>query len=142
MSGSERTIVVLLRVMGSFALCAIPAVFLPHRWMDAIHGFLGMGQLPDEPIVSYLARSLSTFYAIYGAILVFASTDLVRYRALIVLLAWLSIILGFVLLGIDMVSGMPLYWTLLEGPFTISVGTAIVWLQRQTRGVLPSGSSG
>lgn len=140
MSRSERMIVVLLRLMGGFALCAIPAVFLSHRWMDAIHGCLGMGQLPDEPIVSYLARSLSTFYAIFGAILVFASTDLVRYRALIVLLAWLSIILGIVLLGIDMVSGMPLYWTVMEGPFTICVGTAIVWLQRKTRSVLPAGS--
>ena len=30
---------------------------VPYSWMDAIHQGLGMGKLPDAPIVGYLVRS-------------------------------------------------------------------------------------
>ena len=133
MKRSEFAIVVILRVLGGFALAAIPAIFFPYSWMNAIHGFLGIGELPDTPIVSYLARSLSIFYAMFGAITIFASLDLRRYRSLVTLIAVISILLGITLFGIDHFSGMPLHWTLLEGPFTIIVGGAILVLQRQTR---------
>ena len=131
MKQAERAIVWLLRVLGGFALAAIPAIFFPYGWMNAIHQLLGLGTLPEAPIVGYLARSLSMFYALWGAIIVFASTDMRRYRALITLLACTSIIVGVTLLGIDYMSGMPLHWTLIEGPFTVGIGVAILALQRR-----------
>lgn len=130
MKGAEVAIVIILRVLGGFALGAIPAIFLPYSWMNAIHDFMGLGELPNTPIVSYLARSLSLFYALFGAVTIFASFDLRRYRSLVTLLAVLSVIVGITLFGIDYCSEMPLHWTLLEGPFTIVVGIAILWLQR------------
>ncbi len=130
MQKAERAITVILRLLGISALFAIPAIFFPYSWMNAIHGYLGLGELPDAPIVSYLARSLSMFYALFGAVMVFVSFDVRRYRALITLLAVASVIVGFTLFGIDYFSEMPFDWTLLEGPFTIIVGVAILWLQR------------
>ncbi len=138
MNRSELAITIILRALGCAAVCAIPAIFFPYSWMNAIHGYLGLGQLPDTPIVSYLARSLSMFYAMFGAISLFASSDVKRHRGLVTLLAVLSILLGLTLFGIDYVSGMPTHWTALEGPFTIIVGVAILQLQgrrsRMTRG--------
>ena len=63
MNRSELAIVIILRVIGITGLFAIPAIFLPYSWMNAIHDYMGLGELPDTPIVSYLARSLSAFYA-------------------------------------------------------------------------------
>jgi hypothetical protein len=133
MKRPELAITIILRVLGCAAVCAIPAIFLPYSWMDAIHGYLGLGTLPDTPIVSYLARSLSMFYAMFGTISLFASSDVRRHKQLVTLLAAMSIMVGVTLFGIDFVSGMPTHWTVVEGPFTIIVGVAILWLQRQAR---------
>lgn len=80
MNRSELAIVVLLRVVGMTGLLAIPAIFLPYSWMNSIHGYLGLGKLPDAPIVGYLARSLSVFYAVVSAITLFVSFDIRRHR--------------------------------------------------------------
>ncbi|HAA75417.1 TPA: hypothetical protein DCE37_09880 [Candidatus Latescibacteria bacterium] len=49
----------LLRIIGTTSALAILAVVMPYEWMNAIHVWLGMGTLPTEPIVGYLARPLS-----------------------------------------------------------------------------------
>ncbi len=131
MKQSEWAIAVILRIIGYAALCAIPAIFFPYNWMNAIHDTMGLGQLPHTPIVSYLARSLSMFYAMFGTICLFAASDVRRHAPLIRLIAILSILLGCTLFGIDYASDMPAHWTIVEGPFTIIVGCLILWLQRR-----------
>lgn len=131
MNKSERAIVIILRVIGVSGLFAIPAIFLPYSWMNAIHEYLGLGTLPDAPIVSYLARSLSAFYAAVSAMILFVSFDIRRYRSFIGLWAVIIVFMGCVLLGIDITAGMPLNWTLGEGPPTIVAGLVILWLQRK-----------
>ena len=133
MNKSELAIVIILRVVGISGLFAIPAIFLPYSWMDAIHAYVGLGELPDAPIVSYLARSLSAFYAIVSAITLFISFDIRRYRSFLKLWAVIVIVTGFVLLGIDIEAGMPMSWTLCEGPPTIAIGLVVLWLQRWIR---------
>ena len=100
MTKSELAIVVILRLMGALAVLAIPAIFFPFSWMDAIHRCVGLGNLPDAPIVDYLARSLSAFYAIVGIFTLFISFDIRRYRSLVTLWAVIVAIMGGVLLGI------------------------------------------
>jgi hypothetical protein len=133
MTRSEQAIAIILYALGGAALCAIPFVFFPYSWMNAIHSRIGLGELPDVPIVSYLARSLSLFYAMFGTVSVYAAWNVRRHRSLVTLIAVMSVVLGFSLWGIDAVSRMPLHWTLVEGPFTILVGSTILWLQRQAR---------
>ena len=131
MTKFEFAIVVILRLVGIGALFAIPAIFLPYAWMDAIHSYMGLGKLPDAPIVHYLARSLSAFYAVFGAITVFISCDVRRYRLLVAFWAILVSVMGGSLLGIDLSAGMPTSWTLSEGPPTIAIGIVVWWLQRR-----------
>ena len=68
MTRSGRALQLFLRAIGSVALLAIFAVFMPYSWMKAVHGWLGMGTLPNDPIVGYLARSTSIFYALLGGL--------------------------------------------------------------------------
>lgn len=130
MNRSEIAIIVILRIVGISGLLAIPAVFFPFAWMQSIHSFLGLGEMPDAPIVHYLARSLSAFYAIVSAITLLISCDIRRYRSFVKLLAFISIVVGFVLLGIDLSAGMPTLWTLTEGPPATATGLVVLWLER------------
>ena len=131
MNRAERTLIIILRVIGISGLFAIPAIFFPHAWMDAIHEYLGLGSLPDVPIISYLTRSLSAFYAVLSTLVLTISFDIRHYRALIKVWAILVILMGFLFLGIDITAGMPTSWTLSEGPPTIVAGVVVLLLQRK-----------
>ena len=66
MTKSDKVLVILLRFGGVIALFALVAVFMPLSWMAATHRWLGLGEMPTGPVVEYLARSLSAFYAFLG----------------------------------------------------------------------------
>jgi hypothetical protein len=131
MNKPELAIVIIMRVIGVSGLFAIPAIFLPYSWMNIIHESMGLGVLPDAPIVSYLARSLSAFYAIVSTITLFIALDIWRYRSFVKLWAIIVIATGFVLLGIDVAAGMPTSWTVGEGPPTIAIGLVVLQLQKK-----------
>jgi len=126
MTNQERLFKSFLRVLGSVALLAVFAVVMPYSWMNAIHQRLGMGKLPSEPIVGYLARSTSAFYALLGALLWVVSSDLVRHRPVLRFLGVAIILFGGMLLIVDFVEGMPLWWSLWEGPIDITFGALIL----------------
>ena len=110
------------------SLLALIFVVAPEAWMVAIHAALGLGRLPDAPIVGYLARSTSAFYAIEGGLFWVISFDLVRYRPVARYLGATTALFGVVLLVVDWLEGLPLSWTLWEGPFVCLFGLAVLWL--------------
>ncbi len=126
MSKQERFFKLFLRIIGSTALFAIIAVFLPYSWMNAIHKWLGMGELPSEPIVGYLARSTSTFYALLGGLFWLTSFDLNRHWLVLCYLGIIIVIFGAALFIIDLLEGMPVYWSLVEGPVNVTFGVVIL----------------
>jgi peptidoglycan/LPS O-acetylase OafA/YrhL len=128
MKAPERILVWLLRLVGAVMLTALGAVFMPSQWMNAIHQQIGLGDLPDKPIVGYLTRSVSVLYALHGALLLFLAGDVRRYRPVVRFLALAGLVFGVLLLGIDCAVKMPLSWTAGEGPFVIVLGAAILWL--------------
>ena len=125
MAEQDRLFKLFLRIIGTAALFALVAVVMPIFWMNAIHEGLGMGPLSDEPIVGYLARSTSAFYAFIGGLLWLASFDLRRYRPVLCYIGAAIIIFGAVLFVVDLLGGMPLFWSLTEGPFNIIMGIII-----------------
>ncbi len=137
MTTPERSLRLVLRIVAAAALLALPCIFLPYAWMNAVHRALGMGELPREPIVGYLARSTSFFYAMLGGLLWITSYDLRRYRPVIGYLAVATVLLGALLLGVDLIEGMPLGWSLGEGPLNAAIGILILVLVRRIEG-LPS----
>ena len=124
---TEILLLFVLRGVGTVSLLALVAVVLPYSWMDAIHSRLGLGRLPPEPIVGYLARSVSAFYALLGGLLWLLSFDLPRHRPTLCFLGVAIMIFGAILIGIDWAEGLPLWWKLWEGPWVMVLGAAIAW---------------
>lgn len=130
MKKNERIIVVILRWVGIAELLAILAVYMPFSWMQAIHAGIGLGDLHEQAIVSYLARSLSAFYALHGAFTLVLTRDIRRYWLLVRYWALAAVIMGIALLVIDLAIDLPWWWTLHDGPFVVAIGVVILLLHR------------
>jgi len=138
MSGNDRALRILLLVFGVAGLPAFAAMLMPMAWMDAVHRWLGLGELPGGATVEYLARSLSAFYGFFSVVCLLLAIDVAYYRRLIFFGGLLIAALGIALAGIDLTAGLPWWWTIAEGPTALVVGVAITYLAREpTR---PSGS--
>ena len=138
---ATSTLKLLLRVIGSSSLLALIFVAAPESWMAAIHAELGLGPLPEAPIVGYLARSTSAFYAIEGGLFWVLSFNPVRYRPVLRYLGVITALFGVVLFTVDWLEGLPLSWTLWEGPFVGLFGLAVLWLSGRV-GDAPNSGSG
>lgn len=128
MSGFEKTLVVLLRIAGVLLLTAVIPALMPFAWMKDIHRLLGMGELPEGPILGYLARSLSAMYALHGGVILFVSLDVRRYLPVVNCLAVLGVMFGLGMLLLDVMIGMPPQWTACEGPFITLLSGVLLWL--------------
>ena len=128
-----RLLTLVLRLSGGFLLLAFVAVFIPVSWMEAGHAMAKVGPFPESPIYVYLARSIAALYGFHGLLVLIVSTDLVRYRPLTAYLGWLNVTFGIAMTVIDVTCGIPLWWTLMEGPAIAVTGAAILAL----RGAIP-----
>ncbi len=128
MDGLLRAI---LRFFGTTSLTALVFVAAPRSWMVSIHAALGMGELPEAPIVFYLARSTSAFYALLGGLLWLASFDPPRHRSLLIYLGSALLLLGLALFAIDWFEGLPLVWRVWEGTVVTALGGSILALSRR-----------
>src|SRR5690242_13313826 len=140
MTTSDKALVLLLRFVGVGSLFALVAVLMPSSWMAATHRWLGLGEMPAGPVVEYLARSLSAFYAIMGALCLVVAADLERYRPLVRFLGVAFALMSLVLLGVDLAAGMPWWWSASEGPGGVVLGMLLFVLARpaQRAGGLPA----
>jgi hypothetical protein len=123
-----KLLVYLLRIAGIILCLAVFAIFLPPAWMAAGHRLLGLGEFPDAPIVDYLARSVSILYAVHGGALLLLSTDIRRFAPLIRYFAIMDLVFGTLMIGIDLFAGLPLFWTLQEGPPVMLKGVLTLYL--------------
>lgn len=128
MTRADRVLVILLRFLGVSALFALVAVFMPMTWMAATHRWLGLGEMPTDPVVEYLARSLSAFYALIGAICLVLAADLERYRPLVRFLGVAFVLMSLIALGVDLAAGMPWWWSASEGPGGVVFGALLFML--------------
>src|SRR5688500_16448846 len=92
--GNARRLATLLRGLGVFDSCAAIAVVAPRAWLAGAHAWLGLGVLPDTPVVNYLIRSASALYALFGLVMVVLSYDVRRYWQLIGFLSWAALVHG------------------------------------------------
>lgn len=131
---TERVLVRLLRGVGCVELLALVPTLMPRAWMAATHELIGLGPFPSGPIVEYLARALSAFYAFHGGLLLLLSTDVRRYAALLTYAAATIVAFGVLALAVDLLVGMPWWWTAGEGPFLVVFGAVLLALQARVRG--------
>ena len=133
MSNRKQIFVGSLRATGALDLLAVVAVIAPRKWIAISHQMLGMGEFPSSPVAGYLARSTSIWYAAFGFLLWFVSFDVERYSQLIQCLAWMMVAQGFLILGIDLAEGMPVWWTVIEGPCSAFLGAGLLLFHRWSR---------
>jgi hypothetical protein len=131
MNKAERVLVLLLRLMGIAEVCAFIGLVMPTAWMAAAHERLGLGAFPEAPIAPYLARCLSAFYMMHGGVLLICASDVRRYATLIVYVAVTGIVFSAVITVLDVVAGLPWYWTVGEGPFLTAISVAFLLLLRR-----------
>ena len=121
-------------------MLALIAVCMPYSWMDAIHRWLGLGSLPASPVVGYLARSLSLFYALLGGLLVRLSFNPSRFRPVLMYLGAAFVVFGAATWRVDFAEGLPPFWKCGEGPIDIFYGALILWLTSRLSPATPGGS--
>jgi hypothetical protein len=126
MTNRDKSLKIVLHVLGWWTLLALGAVVMPRGWMAATHQWLGLGEFPEAPIVESLARSLSAFYAMFGAVCLVLASDIERYRPLIKFLGATLVVFGVSLFGIDSSAGMPPWWTVSEGLATLIFGALVL----------------
>ena len=130
---ADLPLIIILRVLGATDMLAFIAVTMPTAWIRLGHQWSGLGDFPEAPITSYLARSASALYALHGLMIVYMSFDVRRYWALIRFLARIAVAHGVVMLGIDLAVGMPAWWTALEGPAFAATGLIVLLAQYWSR---------
>ena len=131
MSRAERWLSLALRILAVPMLLAIPCALLPVAWMDATHQWLGLGSLPQAPILEYLARSASLLYGFHGVLLLLVASDVRRYLPVIWLLGGAGVAFGLAMLAIDHAAGLPVYWRRLEGGIIMGEGALVLGLARR-----------
>jgi hypothetical protein len=131
MTKSDKVLVILLRLIGAGSLFALVPVCMPFSWLITTHRWLGLGDMPTAPVVEYLARSVSAFYALFGALFLFVASDLGRYRSLAQFLGAAVVVFSVILLGVDMAAEMPWWWASAEGLGGIVVGALIFYLAQR-----------
>lgn len=126
---SDQPLVLTLRCLGGVDMLAFIAVVMPTAWIQWGHRWSGLGEFPEAPIASYLARSASAFYALHGLLVVYISFDVRRYWPLIRFFARLAVVHGVVMFAIDVAVGMPTWWTTVEGPAFAATGLVVLVTQ-------------
>jgi hypothetical protein len=135
---SNRLLALLLRLAGTLMSLAFLAVVMPTDWMVATHAQLGLGELPRLAIVDYLTRSLSARYGFHGLLLLFVARDVVRYRGIVSFIGVTNIAFGLMMVAIDLHAGMPVMWTLSEGPPIAAFGVVLLHLNARVSDTRPS----
>lgn len=119
----DRVLKWLMRANAAILLLAAVPMFFPTKLMAECNQWLGLESLHRAPLTEYLTRSLCAMYVMHGAVVWALSTDVRRYRPVIVVTYWLHLMFAFTMVGIDVFAGMPRYWLNGEG---CTIGTVSV----------------
>jgi hypothetical protein len=128
---AERHLSLVLRLSACTMMLALIAVFLPYEVMNASNRWLLHENLPEARIVSYLTRSVSLLYAAQGVITCYLSYHVRRYLPLIQVQAWVAMGFGAGTLLLDIQTGMPVFWILIEGPWIMLLSMIVLKLVKR-----------
>ena len=126
----QRLLSALLRLAGACELFAFLAVVMPRSWMEASHAWLGLGVLPEGPVLMFMIRQASYTYGMHGVSLFLLASDVERFRPLVRLNGVSFLLAAPVFFLIDTTSGIPAWWTLVDTLGCGFFGAALLWLTR------------
>ena len=111
MKSTDSTVAFALRLFGGIDLLALAAAAMPLAWMQSLNERLGFGTMPALPVVEYLARQTSLWYAVHAGTLLFLASDVPRFRPVIRFIAWAGLAFVACLTAVNVTSGLPAWWT-------------------------------
>lgn len=117
----------LLKAAGAISLVTISAVFAPDYVLGKLNWFLGMGKLPDSVLLRYLGAGGSFVYVVTGILMWMMAGDVVRYRPMIVLSAWICVAAGPIYWYINTHTGMPGWWMAMDAMSCLAFGLVLLW---------------
>lgn len=121
----------LLRLIGLLEVFAFIAVVMPRSWMEISHAWLGLGEMPVSAVLMFMIRQASYNYGMHGVFLWILASDLRRFRLLVLLNGFSFLLAGPIFFIIDYTSGMPWWWSAMDGPSLFLMGAAMLWLSRE-----------
>ncbi len=127
----ERLLVWLLRLAGAVEILAFIAVVMPRSWMEIANASVGLGEMPDGPLLMFMIRQASYTYGVHGLSLWLIATDVDRFRPFVVFNGIAFLIAAPVFVLIDLSSGMPLWWTVSDPLSCGFFGAALLLLSRK-----------
>ncbi|HKO98489.1 MAG TPA: hypothetical protein VJU86_15940 [Pyrinomonadaceae bacterium] len=122
----------LLRLTGATEILAFIAVVMPRSWMESSHLWLGMGVMPDGPLIDFMIRQASYVYGMHGVSLFILASDVVRFRTLVIFNGISFLLAGPVFFLIDYSAGVPMWWTAVDTLGCAFFGAALLWLNRRS----------
>lgn len=124
----QRLLPWLLRLAGAVEILAFIAVVMPRSFMETSHAWLGLGTMPEGPILMFMIRQASYSYGMHGVSLWVLATDVDRFRPLVILNGIAFLLAAPVFFFIDYTSGMPHWWTLGDTASCAFFGAALLAL--------------
>jgi hypothetical protein len=125
--GNPRLQRLVLRVAALVSFIAAPAIVLPRIAVEKLSWLMGFGQPPMLPMLVYLTAGGSCVLIAEAFMLWLISGDVVRYRPLVVFVAWFFLAAAPLFLWIDSQAGLPLWWTAMDTLSCLVAGAALVW---------------
>jgi hypothetical protein len=122
----------LLRLAGATEMLAFTAVVMPRSWMEISHAWLGMGEMPGGPLIMFMIRQASYTYGMHGISLWVIATDVERFRLLVILNGIAYLLAGPVFFLIDVSSGIPFWWTMVDTFGCGGLGLVLLLLTRRS----------
>jgi len=125
---SQRIQAWLLRLSGTVEMLAFFSVVMPRSWMEIAHAWVGLGQMPDGPIIMFMIRQASYTYGVHGLSLWVIASNVERFRTLVIFNGFAYLLAAPVFFLIDYTSGMPFWWTLGDLLGCGCLGVALLFL--------------
>jgi hypothetical protein len=126
----ERLLSWLLRLAGATEVLAFIAVAMPRSWMEVSHAWLGLGEMPEGPLIMFMIRQASYTYGMHGVSLWVLASDVRRFRPLVTLNGVSFLLAAPAFFLIDYTSGVPPWWTAVDTLGCGFFGAAVLWLGR------------
>ena len=120
----------LLRLAGLVEIFAFVAVVMPRSWMEVSHAWLGLGEMPGGTIIMFMIRQASYAYGVHGISLWILASDVARFRPLVRLNGVSFLVASPVFFVIDITSGTPFFWTVIDTLGCAFFGVSLLWLDR------------
>ena len=127
----QRLLSWILRLAGAVELLAFIAVILPRSFMETAHAALGLGVMPQGPVLIFMIRQASYCYGMHAVSLFVIASDVERFRPFVILNGISFLVAAPVFFLIDFTAGMPLWWTLGDSISCLFFGASLLLLARK-----------